>query len=117
MVLLRYGSCGVSVSDINDFLSEADYYSGPTAMAWLRRQAPPAPPSSVEPPELQEPATVSDVLLAYRLILKREADPGGLAAYTERVREGLTLEQLIKVLIDSPERKDRLQAGTAQRAP
>ena len=86
-------------------------------MAWLRKQTPPAAPPSGEAPSLQESATVSDVLLAYRLILKREADPGGLAAYTERVREGLTLEELIKVLIDSPERKDRLQAGTAPRAP
>ena len=82
-------------------------------MTWLKKQAlPPAPPS-VEPPSPQELATVADVLLAYRLIMKREADPGGLAAYTERVREGLALEELIKVLLDSPEREDRLRSGTA----
>ena len=52
-------------------------------------------------------------MLAYRLILKREADPGGLAAYTQRVREGLTLDELIRSLLDSPERANRVQRGDA----
>ena len=60
---------------------------------------------------VQEKATVADVLLAYRLILKREADPAGLAAYTKRVREGLTLDELIRSLLDSPERADRIHRG------
>jgi SAM-dependent methyltransferase len=85
-------------------------------MTWLRRHIPPAAPRSVEPPPPQETATVTDVLLAYRLILKREADPGGLAAYTERVREGLSLEELITCLLDSPERQDRLRGGTAPKS-
>src|SRR5262249_53213935 len=82
-------------------------------MIWSRKQAPSAP-RSVEPPSPHESATVTDVLLAYPLILKREPDPGGLAAYTQRIREGLTLEELIKALLDSPERKDRLKGGTSQ---
>jgi hypothetical protein len=43
-----------------------------------------------------EKATVADIMLAYRLILKREADPAGLAAYSQRVNEGLTLEELLQ---------------------
>ena len=70
-----------------------------------------APPDPVRPPEK---ATVADVMLAYRLILKREADPAGLAAYTQRVREGLTLEELLQCLLDSPEREDRIRAGDVQ---
>ncbi len=64
----------------------------------------------------QERATVADVMLAYRLILKREADSAGLAAYTQRVHEGLTLDELIRSLLDSPERADRVQRGGANGA-
>jgi len=53
-------------------------------------------------------------MLAYRLVLKREADPEGLAAYTQRVREGLTLEELIQCLLDSPEREQRIRTGDVQ---
>jgi hypothetical protein len=70
-----------------------------------------APPDQVRP---TEKATVADVMLAYRLILKREADPTGLAAYTQRVREGLTLEELLQSLLDSPEREDRIRTGDVQ---
>src|SRR6185436_359306 len=72
---------------------------------------PPAAARDSAPP--QERATVADVMLAYRLILKREADSSGLAAYTQRVREGLTLEELIKSLLDSPERDERIRTGGA----
>jgi SAM-dependent methyltransferase len=64
-----------------------------------------------------EKATVADVMLAYRLILKREADPIGLAAYTQRVREGLTLEELLQCLLDSPEREHRIRTGDVQQGP
>lgn len=85
-------------------------------MSWFRTQAPPAASPPLEPARPQEKATVADVLLAYRLILKREADPSGLATYTQRVREGLTLEELIESLLDSPEREDRIRTGDAERA-
>jgi SAM-dependent methyltransferase len=64
----------------------------------------------------QEKATVADVMLAYRLILKREADPAGLAAYERRVGEGLTLDELIRSLLDSPERANRDSRGNATQA-
>ncbi len=70
-----------------------------------------APPDPVRP---TEKATVADVMLAYRLILRREADPTGLAAYTQRIREGLTLEELLQSLLDSPEREDRIRTGDVQ---
>jgi SAM-dependent methyltransferase len=74
---------------------------------------PPAGAASSEAVRPAEKATASDVMLAYRLILKREADPAGLAAYTQRLREGLTLEELVQSLLDSPERQERLRRGDA----
>jgi len=80
-------------------------------MKFFRTQPAPAaaaPPDRVRPTEI---ATVADVILAYRLILKREPDPDGLASYTQRIREGLTLEELLRRLLDSPEREERIRAG------
>src|ERR1700750_1546023 len=74
------------------------------------------PPAATDHVRPQERATVADVMLAYRLILKREADAAGLATYTQRVREGLTLDELIQSLLDSPERADRIQNGGADQA-
>ena len=88
--------------------------TGPTGMRFFSTQPTPAaaaPPNPVPP---AEKATVADVMLAYRLILKREADPDGLAAYTQRVREGLTLEELLQCLLASPEREDRIRTGDAR---
>src|SRR5262245_27840821 len=70
--------------------------------------------AAADPVRPTEKATVADILLAYRLILKREADAAGLAAYTQRVREGLTLEELLQCLLDSPEREDRIRTGSRQ---
>src|SRR5437773_1563666 len=75
-------------------------------MSFFRTRAAAVPPAPVPS---QQKATVADVMLAYRLILKREVDPTGLAAYTQRIREGLTLEELLQSLLDSPERKDRIR--------
>jgi hypothetical protein len=71
-----------------------------------------APPNPVRPTEA---ATVADIVLAYRLILKREVDPDGLAAYTRQIRDGLTLDELLKRLLDSPEREARIKAGGVER--
>src|SRR5262245_24528887 len=72
--------------------------------------------AAADPVRPTEKATVADILLAYRLILKREADAAGLAAYTQRVREGLTLEELLQCLLDSPEREERIRTGDVQQA-
>ncbi len=48
-----------------------------------------------------------DIALAYRLILRREPDAEGLAHYSERVRQGLALTDLIDSLLGSDEFKNR----------
>ena len=84
-------------------------------MKFFRRQpAPTAATAPSAPVRPGEAATPADIVLAYRLILKREVDPDGLAAYTQRLREGLSLEQLLQSLLDSPERETRLQRGDSQ---
>lgn len=83
-------------------------------MRFFRTQPTPATTAPPEPVRPMEKATVADVMLAYRLILKREADPEGLAAYTQRVREGLTLDELLQCMLDSPERADRIRKGDVQ---
>ena len=71
-------------------------------MNWLWRDRSVATPGPVEK------ASVADVKLAYRLILKREVDAAGLAAYTQRITEGLTLDELVASLLASEERSARL---------
>ena len=75
-------------------------------MSWFRSDS---GKRSAVPDRPAERATVSDVKLAYRLILKREVDPDGLAAYTQRIAEGLTLDELVASLLASSEREDRLR--------
>ena len=71
-------------------------------MSWFSR------PGDAPPARRTEPASVSDIKLAYRLILKRDPDPEGLAAYRQRIESGLTVEELIDSLLTSGERHDRL---------
>jgi len=80
-------------------------------MKFFRTQPTPPAAAPSDPVRPTDKATVADVVLAYRLILKREADAAGLAAYTQRVREGLTLEELLRALLDSPEREGRIRSG------
>lgn len=54
-------------------------------------------------------ATESDVRHAYRLLLKRDPDPDGLAHFLQRVREGLTLDALIWEFVRSDEYLARLE--------
>ena len=84
-------------------------------MRFFRTQPAPAAADPPDPVRPTEQATVADIMLAYRLILKREADPAGLAAYTQRIREGLTLEQLLQCLLDSPERETGSAPVTSSR--
>lgn len=48
-------------------------------------------------------ATEEDVYYAYRLILRREPDPAGLAMHRKLVAEGLSLHQLIHSFVNSEE--------------
>ena len=48
-------------------------------------------------------ATPEDVLAAYRIILEREPDPGGLAEYMAKVQIGMELRQLRETLLSSEE--------------
>ena len=83
-------------------------------MKFFNTQPTPAADASPEPVRITEKATVADIMLAYRLILRREPDPAGLAAYSQRVREGLTLDELLQCLLDSPERAERIRTGDVQ---
>lgn len=75
-------------------------------MSWFSAR-PKSEPSATSG-RLAEPATVADIKLAYRLILKRDADPEGLAAYSQRIGDGLTVDRLIESLLGSEERQQRL---------
>jgi SAM-dependent methyltransferase len=80
-------------------------------MTWFaRRKQPPldTPPASnpVRTPP-QSPATESDIADAYRLILRREPDADGWRQYAERLRDGLSLNDLISSLLSSDEYRDR----------
>ena len=50
---------------------------------------------------MAEPPTETDIRYAYRILLRREADAGGLAHYQDRVREGLTFDGLLRSLMMS----------------
>jgi FkbM family methyltransferase len=66
-------------------------------MAWFGRSA------KAEPAGDTSRATESDVRHAYRLLLKRNPDPAGLAHYRQRVQEGLSLDELIAEFVRSDE--------------
>src|SRR5712691_237298 len=55
------------------------------------------------PSATDDRATDDDVFYAYRLILRREPDPAGLAAHRKLVAEGLSLHQLIHSFFNSEE--------------
>ena len=80
-------------------------------MSWFWPTARPQSAAPEPPPARREQATVADLLLAYRLILKREVDAVGLASYEARIREGITIEEVIESLLTSDERQHRLAAG------
>ena len=48
-------------------------------------------------------ATEEDIFYAYRLILKRDPDPGGLAHYRQLVAGGLSLDRLIRSFVNADE--------------
>jgi SAM-dependent methyltransferase len=83
-------------------------------MNWFKSNARAQPAAPDPRPPQREKATVADVMLAYRLILKREVDPAGLASYEARIGEGITLEEVIESLLASDERQQRLAARERQ---
>jgi FkbM family methyltransferase len=54
-------------------------------------------------PHVSDRATESDVRHAYRLLLKRDPDPAGLTHYLRRVREGVSLDEVIREFVRSDE--------------
>jgi FkbM family methyltransferase len=65
-----------------------------------------------------ERATNADIRFAYRLILRREPDPAGLAHFRRRVREGLPLPELINDFVRSDEYRsiaEREETGPLRR--
>lgn len=72
-------------------------------MAWFGKS--PKPEPAADPSR----ATEADVRHAYRLFLKREGDPAGLAHYVARVRDGLSLDELIAEFVRSDEYHDRTE--------
>jgi FkbM family methyltransferase len=68
------------------------------------------------PAAADDRATEDDVFFAYRLILKRDPDPAGLAAYRQLVTDGLSLDRLIRSFVNSDEYRLR-QAEEATPTP
>jgi FkbM family methyltransferase len=64
------------------------------------------------PPVALDTATETDVAYAYRLILKRDPDEAGLAHYCGLVRDGLSLDRLIRSFVNSEEHRLRLDEDT-----
>jgi FkbM family methyltransferase len=60
------------------------------------------PPSATE-----DRSTVEDVYYLYRLILKRDPDPSGLAHYQQLVADGVSLDRLIRSFVNSDEYRMR----------
>jgi FkbM family methyltransferase len=59
------------------------------------------------PSATDDRATDDDVFYAYRLILKRDPDPAGLAHYQQLVAQGLSLDRLIRSFVNSDEHRLR----------
>lgn len=63
----------------------------------------PKPADRTEP----RPATERELVAAYRLLLGREPDPDGYAHYRARIRDGMSLDELLTAFISSDEYRDR----------
>jgi FkbM family methyltransferase len=73
-------------------------------MSLFRRQRPDVPDD--------DRATEADVYAAYRMILKRNPDPSGLAHYKHLVSEGVSIDRLSRSFLDSDEFRWREQDET-----
>jgi FkbM family methyltransferase len=70
---------------------------------YLRAERELSPPGGRRPAAADDRATGDDVFFAYRLILKRDPDPAGLAHYQKLVADGLSLDRLIRSFVNSDE--------------
>ena len=68
--------------------------------------------TQVPPPVALDRATDSDILYAYRLILKRDPEKAGFSHYQRAIRAGFSLQQLIRSFENSEERKFLLDEDT-----
>jgi len=71
----------------------------------LFRKTPPSPPVR---PTWDDVPTEDDVLYAYRLILKRDADEAGLEHYRRQIANGVSLDRVIRSFFDSEEYRFRV---------
>ncbi len=71
----------------------------------LFRKTPPAPPVRST---MDDVPTEDDILYAYRLILKRDADPAGLEHYRRLIANGVSLDRVIRSFFDSEEYRFRV---------
>ena len=55
------------------------------------------------PPVAEDRATELDIYYGYRLVLRRDPDPAGLARWKQLVAQGITLHQLIRGFFNSDE--------------
>ena len=58
----------------------------------------------------QAPVYDEDIRKAYREILGREPDPGGLSHYQNEMRNGMTAQEMRQAIVNSDEAK-RIQAS------
>lgn len=63
-----------------------------------------------------DPVSPEDIALAYRLVLKRDPDPGGFAHYASRLSKGLSLDDVLRELLQSEERRSRVERLAAHSA-
>lgn len=56
-------------------------------------------------------ATLDDLWYCYRLLLDREPDPAGFEAHAAVIGQGMTVDQLMRMFVSSPEYGLRLQAS------
>jgi hypothetical protein len=69
-------------------------------------------------PDKAPAATERELLAAYRLLLGREPDSAGLAHYRQRIRDGMSLEELLRTFIDSDEyREHEIRDSSAEGGP
>jgi FkbM family methyltransferase len=76
-------------------------------MGWFDRFRAQTPP-----PVALDRATDTDIVYAYRLILKRDPEQAGFSHYQRAIRAGFSLQQLIRSFENSEERKFLLDEDT-----
>jgi FkbM family methyltransferase len=76
-------------------------------MRWLGRRRP-------EPPAFERRVTDADIRAAYRMLLGREPDPGGLAHFQALAARGLSLDGFWRLIANSEECRARSAADVTE---